>query len=386
MKYDFDTVVDRRNSDSIKWHCENNELPMWVADMDFKTAPEIIEAFQKRIEHGVFGYSDYSKPWLDAYINWWDKRHGIKYSEEELIFSTGVVPSLSSIVRKLTTPNENVVIMTPVYNVFFNSILNNGARALEVPLIYKDYSYSIDWDLLEESLKNPQTSLMIMCNPQNPAGKIWDKETLARIGKLAFDNGVIVVSDEIHCDLTLPGHMYVPFASASEECRMNSITLVAPTKTFNLAGLQSSCAIVPNPRIRHKVWRALNTDEVAEPNSFALIAAITAFNEGGDWLDELREYISTNRDYVIKRLGEETPEVKVVSENATYLLWIDISKVSMDSEDFAHKLRETTGLWISDGVHYGKAGEGFVRMNIACPKVTLEDGVNRLIAGIKNYK
>lgn len=384
MTYDFDTVVDRRNTGSIKWNCAPNELPMWVADMDFKTAPEIIEAFRKRIDHGVFGYSDYTKEWFDAYINWWDRRHGIKYEEEDLIFCTGVIPALSSIVRKLTTPNENVVIMTPVYNVFFNSILNNGCRALEVPLIYENSSYSVDFENLEIALKNPQTSLMILCNPHNPAGKIWDKETLARIGKLAFDNGVIVVSDEIHCDLTMPGRMYVPFASVSEECRMNSISLMAPTKTFNLAGLQTSCVAVPNKRIHHKVWRALNTDEVAEPNSFALVAAITAFTQGENWLDELRSYISANRDYVIDRLQKEAPEIKVVSEDATYLLWIDIKNVSNDSEKFAADLRSKTGLWITEGVHYGASGEGFIRMNIACPRTTLVDGVNRLIIGVKS--
>ncbi len=384
MTYDFDTVVDRRNTGSIKWNCAPNELPMWVADMDFKTAPEIIEAFRKRIDHGVFGYSDYTKEWFDAYINWWDRRHGIKYEAEDLIFCTGVIPALSSIVRKLTTPNENVVIMTPVYNVFFNSILNNGCRALEVPLIYENSSYSVDFENLEIALKNPQTSLMILCNPHNPAGKIWDKETLARIGKLAFDNGVIVVSDEIHCDLTMPGSMYIPFASVSEECRMNSISLMAPTKTFNLAGLQTSCVAVPNKRIHHKVWRALNTDEVAEPNSFALVAAITAFTQGENWLDELRSYISANRDYVIDRLQKEAPEIKVVSEDATYLLWIDIKNVSNDSEKFAADLRSKTGLWITEGVHYGAAGEGFIRMNIACPRTTLVDGVNRLIIGVKS--
>lgn len=385
MIYDFDTVVDRRNSGSIKWNCGPDELPMWVADMDFKTAPEIISAFQNRVEHGVFGYSDYTKEWFDAYINWWDRRHGIKYTEEELIFCTGVIPALSSIVRKLTTPNENVVIMTPVYNVFFNSIINNGCRVLEVPLIYDECVYSIDYEALEMALQNPQTTLLIMCNPHNPVGKIWDKEVLARVGKLAYDNGVIVVSDEIHCDLTLPGKMYTPFASASEECRMNSISLMAPTKTFNLAGLQTSCIAIPNPRIRHKVWRAVNTDEVAEPNSFALIAAIKAFNEGENWLDELREYISSNRDYVIDELSRKVPEIKVVSEEATYLLWIDISGITNDSEEFTKKIREKTGLWITEGTHYGKSGEGFVRMNIACPRVTLVDGVERLIKGVKTY-
>lgn len=386
MKYDFDTPVNRRDTDSIKWSCTSDELPMWVADMDFKTAPEIIEAFHKRIDHGVFGYSGDTDEWYDAYINWWKNRHNVEYQREDLIFCTGVIPALSSIVRKLTTPNENVLIMTPVYNVFFNSIVNNGCRPLEVPFIYDGEEFSIDWELLTTSLQNPQTSLMILCNPHNPIGRIWDKETLARIGRIAFENGVVVVSDEIHCDLTLPESEYVPFASVNDICRMNSISLVAPTKTFNLAGLQTSCIIIPNPKLRHKIWRAVNTDEVAEPNSFAQIAAVTAFNECGEWLDELREYIKTNRDYVISRLKEETPEIKVVSKDATYLLWIDIKEVCPNSNTFAKFVRKQTGLWITSGSHYGEAGEGFIRVNIACPKSTLEDGINRLIAGVKIYK
>lgn len=386
MKYDFDTPINRRNTDSIKWDCKENELPMWVADMDFKTAPLIIEALQKRVEHGVFGYSDLCDEWYEAYINWWSRRHHVNYKKEELIFSTGVIPSLSSIVRKLTTPNENVVIMTPVYNIFFNSIINNGCRVLEAPLLYKDSKFDVDWDLLEECFKNPQTSLFVLCNPHNPVGKIWDKETLARIGKLANENGVIVVSDEIHCDLTLPSKEYCPFASVNEECRMNSISLIAPTKTFNIAGLQTSCIVVPNSRLRHKVRRAVNTDEVAEPNVFAQVAAITAFNECEDWLNELREYIKTNRDYVINTLKDEMPELKVVSEDATYLLWIDISSVCSDGDYFAEELRKRTGLWVTAGSHYGDSGKKFLRMNIACPMVTLKDGVNRLIVGSKDIK
>lgn len=385
MKYDFDTPVDRRSTDSIKWRCTTDELPMWVADMDFKTAPEIIEAFHERVNHGVFGYSDANEEWYDAYINWWKNRHHVEYSKDDLVFCTGVIPALSSIVRKLTTPNENVVIMTPVYNVFFNSIVNNGCRPIEVALTYENDKFDVNWELLEDSLRNPQTSLMILCNPHNPVGKIWDRETLLRIGRMAIENGVVVVSDEIHCDLTLPGTEYVPFASVSDECRMNSISLVAPTKTFNIAGLQTSCIIIPNPKLRHKIWRAVNTDEVAEPNSFAQIAAITAFNKGGEWLDELREYIKTNRDYVISRLENEMPDIKVVSEDATYLLWIDVSKVCKDSKKYADFLRKKTGLWITAGIHYGKAGDGFIRVNIACPKVTLEDGINRLIAGTKLF-
>ena len=234
-KYDFDTPIDRTNTQSLKWDVAENELPMWVADMDFKTAPEIIEAVNKRAAHGVFGYSIIPESWNEAVAGWWSRRHNWDIDKDWLVFCTGVIPSVSSIVRKLTTPNENVVIQTPVYNIFFNSIINNGRRVLENPLRYENGEYSIDWEDLKNKLANPQTSLMILCNPQNPSGKIWSKEDLSRIGELCARYYVTVVSDEIHCDLTDPGKEYIPFASVSDVCRDISITCVAPTKTFNLS-------------------------------------------------------------------------------------------------------------------------------------------------------
>jgi len=384
MKYDFDTVINRRGTDSVKWNVGKNELPMWVADMDFRLAPEIEKAIKKRMDHGVFGYSVIPDEWYDAYMNWWKERHDFKMKKEGLVFCTGVVPAISSIVRKLTTPNENVVIQTPVYNVFFNSVLNNGCRVLESPLIYKNGRYSMDFDDLEKKLSDPQTTLMILCNPQNPAGKIWDRKTLEKVGNIAKKHGVTVVSDEIHCDITEPGKNYVPFASVSEVCREISVSCIAPTKAFNMAGMKSAAVYAENPLLRHKVWRALNTDEIAEPNSFACIAAIAAFSEGGEWLDALRGYISENRKRVYEFVKNEIPEISVVKSDATYLLWLDISKTGMESTEVAAKIREKTGLFLTAGSIYGEAGKYFLRMNIACPKTLLEDGLNRLKNGIKN--
>ena len=384
MKYDFDTVINRRGTDSVKWNVGKNELPMWVADMDFRLAPEIEKAIKKRMDHGVFGYSVIPDEWYEAYMNWWRERHNFKMKKEGLVFYTGVVPAISSIVRKLTTPNENVVIQTPVYNVFFNSVLNNGCRVFESPLIYKNGRYSMDFGDLEKKLSDPQTTLMILCNPQNPAGKIWDKKTLEKVGDLAKKHGVTVVSDEIHCDITEPGKNYVPFASVSEVCREISVSCIAPTKAFNMAGMKSAAVYAENPLLRHKVWRALNTDEIAEPNSFACIAAIAAFSEGGEWLDALRGYISGNRKRVYEFVKNEIPEISVVKSDATYLLWLDISKTGMESTEAAAKIREKTGLFLTAGSIYGEAGRYFLRMNIACPKTLLEDGLNRLKKGIKN--
>lgn len=382
MKYDFDKVVNRRDTYSLKWDVKENELPMWVADMDFETAPEIINAIEKRAAHGVFGYTDVPKEWYQAICNWWEMRHHFQMQQDWLMFCTGVIPAISSIVRKLTTPNENVVIQTPVYNIFFNSIVNNGCRVLESPLVYENGLYRIDWEDLEEKLANPQTTLMILCNPQNPAGIIWDQETLEKIGDLCAKHHVTVIADEIHCDLTDPGKEYIPFASVSGNCRENSITCIAPTKTFNIAGLQTAAIMVPNPQLRYKVNRAINTDEVAEPNVFAVTAAIAAYQEGAEWLDELRAYIYENKQTVKQYIQEHIPEITVVDSEATYLLWLDCSKITQDTDIFLKKIRKETGLFLSLGSIYGGNGKCFARMNLACPRATVLDGLHRLEKGV----
>ncbi len=388
MNYDFDAVCDRRNTASLKWNVAENELPMWVADMDFRTAPEVIAELQNRLSHGVFGYSEVTDEWYDAIINWWNKRHGIRLEKDGLIFCTGVVPALSSIVRKLTTPAEKALIQTPVYNIFFNSIVNNGRNVLESPLVYDrdKREYSIDFTDLEEKLSDPQTTLMILCNPHNPVGKIWDKETLARIGSLAAKHNVVVVSDEIHCDITDPGKGYVPFASVNEECEKNSITCIAPTKAFNLAGLQTAAVYVPDKFLRHKVWRGLNTDEAAEPNAFAITAAVAAFTKGEDWLNALRGYLYSNKATVSEFLLKNLPQIRLVNSEATYLLWLDCGDICEDTTELQKFIRQKTGLYLSEGAQYGRTGAAFLRMNIACPKETLVDGLERLCKGITQYE
>lgn len=384
--YNFDEEVNRRNTGSLKWDVEENELPMWVADMDFKTAPEIREALENRVSHGVFGYNVIPEEWYQSYIHWWKKKHHFCIDRDWMIFATGVVPILSSVVRKLTTPGENVLIQTPVYNIFFNSIVNNGRNVLESPLHYEDGVYSIDFNDLEQKLSNPQTTLMILCNPHNPVGKIWDKKTLERIGELCFQHHVVVVSDEIHCDLTAPGKEYIPFASVSDVCRDNSIICVAPTKTFNLAGLQTAAAVVPDPVLRHKVWRALNTDEVAEPNSFAVTAAVTAFEKGEAWLNELKSYLQENKQLADDYLKEELPELSIVSLEATYLLWIDCGNITKTTDVLAEYIRNQPGLYLSAGSEYGEAGKEFLRLNVACTRQNLRDGLIRLKEGINGFE
>lgn len=384
--YDFDKVIDRRGAGSMKWAVTERELPMWIADMDFETAPEIIEELKKRAAHGNFGYSVVTDDWYEAYRNWWGRRHGLAIEKEWLIFCTGVVPAISSTVRKLTTVGENVLIQTPVYNIFFNCIRNNGRNVLESQLIYDGGEYSIDFDDLEEKLADPQTSLMLLCNPHNPVGKLWDRETLARIGELCAKHHVLVLSDEIHCDMTDPGFEYIPFASVNEQCRDNCIICLAPTKTFSIPGLQTAAVVVPNPVIRHKLNRGLNTDEVAEPNAFAIGAAVAAFDKGEPWLEELRIYLHDNKQCVRDFVRERLPEIRVVPSTATYLLWLDCSEVAEDAGELAKFIREDSGLYLAEGEEYGRCGRSFLRLNPACPRQVLMDGLKRLEKSVKAYE
>lgn len=385
MDFQFDESVDRRNTGSMKWDVAKGELPMWVADMDFRTAPGIIEKITERATQGVFGYTVVTDEWYQAYQTWWKKRHDFEIRKEWLVFCTGVVPAISSIVRKVTTVGENVVVLTPVYNIFFNSILNNGRNVLESRLKYDGSRYRIDLDDFEEKLSDPQTTLFILCNPHNPVGKIWERETLERIGDLCSKHHVLVLSDEIHCDITEPGWEYTPFASVSENCRTNSITCVAPTKAFNLAGLQTAAVIVPDDHLRHKVSRGLNTDEVAEPNVFAAIAPIAAFTCGGEWLDSLRNYLWENRAFAEEYIKKEIKGISPVSARATYLLWLDCRNMSGSSTQFCHFIRSHSGLYLSDGNEY-RNGEGFLRMNLACPRQQVEDGLKRLKESVAAYE
>ena len=371
--FEFDSLPDRRKSASSKWMVGEDVLPMWVADMDFPAAPAIVKAMQERISHGVFGYDEVTDEWYDAYIKWWDERHGFKMNKEGLIFCTGVIPAISSAVRKFTTPGEKVLIQTPVYNIFFNSIVNNGCTPLQSPLVFDGEGYHMDMRQLEKDMSDPQVSLMILCNPQNPGGRIWSREELAEVGRLAKKYSVIVFSDEIHCDIVRPGKAYVPFLSVSDECREVGLCAIAPTKAFNIAGIHTAAVYSENKTLHHKIWRALNTDEVAEPNSFACVAAIAAFNEGAPWIDEMCAYVFENRRIAEEFIAEKLPQIKAVESDATYLMWLKMPKAGLQQD-----IMEMAGLYLSEGSIYGKGGEEFLRLNLGCSRETLKEGLRRL--------
>lgn len=377
-KIDFDQEIDRRHTFSLKWNVKDNELPMWVADMDFEVAPPIKEALIKRAEHGVFGYSIIPDEFFLSIINWYNTRHHFAINKEWMIYSNGVVAAISSMVRRLTSPGDQVLIQSPVYNIFYNSILNNKCHVISNDLVYENGKYEIDFNDLENKLAAQETTLMILCNPHNPVGKIWNKEELRKIGHLCHKYGVKVISDEIHCEIVNPGLEYVPFLSVDDVCREVGIACVSISKTFNMAGMQSACVIVPNKKTFAIVERGLNTDEVAEPNAFSMVANITAFSQCGEWVEEMKQYIFENKQIVYNFIKKELPLLHVVESEATYLMWIDIQKYHEDSVYFCQMIREKTGLYINDGAEYGENGRHFIRINIATTKKRLYDGLSRL--------
>lgn len=387
MNYDFDKIIDRRGTNSLKWDVPENELPMWVADMDFETAPEIQKAILDRAAHGVFGYSVVPKEWNNAYIDWWERRHSFRMEPDWLLFCSGVIPAISGVIGRLMKADEKILIQPPVYNGFYHAIERSGRKLVENPLIYNGQSYEVDFEDLEQKLRDPKVSLMLLCNPQNPSGRIWTKEELKKIGELCTKYHVLVVSDEIHCDITDPGCGYVPFASVSDICRDNSITCIAPTKAFNLAGIKTAAVMVPHKELREQVQKGIQANEASEPNSFSVEAAIAAFTRGESWLEAMREYIWENKKCVEDFLEKELPQVRMVSGKASYLVWLDCSLLDRThpsrKDTFAGFLREHAGLYLVDGKEYGENGRAFLRMNVGCPRSYVREGLMRLKKGVE---
>ena len=382
---DFNKIINRVNTNCYKWSSED-QIPMSIADMDFEVAEEILCAMQKRLEHKVFGYGYAPDEYFESYCNWWKKRHNFIIEKEWLMFSIGVVASIATAVRVFTEVNDNVLIQSPVYNMFHNCILNNNRNIVSNDLVYKEGKYYIDFVDLENKLKDEKTKLFILCNPHNPVGKLWSKEDLERIGKLCEKYNVLVLSDEIHCDIVKPGLGYIPYASVNECNKMNSITCIAPTKTFNIASLQTSCVFVPNEKIREKMQKGLSCDDNEGGNAFSYTPVIEAYNKCEYWVDEMLEYVWHNRELVKDYIRKEIPEIEYVEGEATYLVWLDCSSVVSDSVDFTNFLNKELKLTFNSGKRYGEQGKHFVRVNIACPECVVLEGLKRLKKGIEIYR
>lgn len=380
MKYDFDKIIPRRGTNSYKWDSSpvgKDVLPLWVADMDFRTAPAITDALAKRVAHGIFGYSYVPDEYYTAVIRWFERRHNWSIRKEWMIYTSGVVPAISAIIKALTDPGDGVVVQTPVYNCFFSSIKNNGCRIVTNPLRHVGNTYYIDFDDLEQKTAAPDVKLLLLCNPHNPTGRVWTREELHRIGEICMRNSVTIIADEIHCELVFPGYTYIPFASVSEGFLRNSVTCVSPSKSFNLAGLQIANIISCDEDVRRKIDRAININEVCDVNPFGIEATIAAYNEGEEWLLELLDYLKANYDYLCEFFRTHMPQISVNCLEGTYLVWTDCRTLQLSSEVLQTRLLKETGLWLNSGTMYGAEGEGFLRWNIACPRAVLEDALAR---------
>ena len=381
MKYDFDREISRRGTNSYKWDSAEREgvLPMWVADMDFHTAPAIVDALHRRVEHGIFGYTRVPDSYYEAVKGWFARRHGWTIDREWIIYTSGVVPAISAVIKALTASGDKVLVQTPVYNCFFSSIRNNGCETVTSPLVHTDNTFTIDYDDLERKVADPKVKVMILCNPHNPAGRVWRCEELVRIGEICIRHGVTVISDEIHCELVLPGHHYTPFASISEEFLLHSVTCISPSKAFNIAGLQIANIICADADRRVKIDRAINDNEVCDVNPFGVIATQTAYSEGEEWLNQLIEYLYANYLYMKAFCREQLPGFPITVLEGTYLVWMDCRILGIPSEDLEQQLLDKVGLWLNAGTMYGMEGEGFMRWNIACPRVRLIEGLKRFM-------
>lgn len=378
MKFDFDSIVDRRGTNSYKWDsAADGVLPMWVADMDFRTAPAITDALKRRMEHGIFGYTRVPDAYYDAVTRWFGERHGWTVDRDWIIYTSGVVPAISAVIKALTEPGDKVIVQTPVYNCFFSSIRNNGCEIVSSPLLRRGDTYEMDFADLERKAADPRAKVMLLCNPHNPAGRVWTPDELTRLGNICLQNNVTVVSDEIHCELVYPGHKYTPFASLSEAFLHRSVACVSPSKAFNIAGLQIANIVVYDADLRRRIDKAININEVCDVNPFGVEATIAAYNDGSEWLGQLIDYLYANYQTMADFCRAELPDFPIARLEGTYLVWMDCRRLGMASEALEEKLVGEARLWLNAGTMYGAEGEGYMRWNIACPRSVMLDGLHR---------
>ena len=377
MEYNFDELIDRTNSGSVKWS-KPDVLPMWVADMDFKTVPEVTEALTKRASHGVFGYAATPPYFYDAIANWWKKRHALQVENEWIVATQGVMPALAAAVEALTSEGDKIIVQPPVYNHFFVTVEQSHCELVENNLLYDNGNYQIDFEDLEQKAADPAVKLLLLSNPHNPAGRVWTKEELKRLGEICIHHNVVVLSDEIHSDLVHDDFTHVPFASLGEAYAKTSITFSSPSKTFNLAGLQVAYFFTENASFRSRIKAILTKWEMTMLNIFAIDSLIVAYEKGEYWLANLKKYIYENYQYLTEFCRSHLPDLPIIPLQATYLVWLDCSALGMPSSVITDRLLKHEKLWLQPGIKFGQAGDRFLRINIACPRLLLEEGLQRL--------
>ena len=381
MKYDFDELIERRGTNCVKWDESPSDdvIPLWVADMDFKAAPAIQEAIKKRAEHGVFGYTHVDETYYEAVISWFQRRHHWTIRREEILYTTGVVPAMSVAIKALTMPGEKVLILSPDYNCFFSSVRNNGCEVLESPLKRVGDTFEVDWTDFETKCSDDKTTVFLLCNPHNPCGRVWTSQELERMNDICLKHHVKVVSDEIHCELVMPSYRFQPFAAVSEACRQNSVILNSPSKSFNIAGLQTANIICSQPEWRRRLDRAININEVCDLNPFGPVALKAAYNESEDWIDELNQYLWGNYQALCAFVAEHIPQWRVCRLEGSYLPWVDISAMGLTSQELCDRLLTEAKVWVNPGTMYGpQTGEGYIRFNIATQRSRLKEALQRI--------
>ena len=387
MNFNFDTPVSRRDTNSYKWDSAPADvLPMWVADMDFPTAPAIVRALQRRVAHGIFGYTRVPDAYYRAVSAWFGSRHGWPISTDHMLYTSGVVPALSATIKALTRPGDRVMVQTPVYNCFFSSIRNNGCEVAPCPLRRQGLTYEMDFDSLEHEAANPRTTLMLLCNPHNPVGRVWTRQELRRVGEICGRHGVTVVADEIHCELVFEGHTYTPFAACNPELAAHTVSCLSPSKAFNMAGLQIATIVAADPDVRRRIDKAININEVCDVNPFGVEATLAAYGEGEEWLDALLRYLHDNYLYLRRYCTERLPDFPVMNLEGTYLVWMDCSVLGLTAETLEQRLLSEAQLWLNAGTMYGAEGEGYLRWNIACPRSVLHEGLERFSAFVRELR
>jgi len=390
MEYNFNRFIDRRDSFSLKWSKEalqmvfkkddDDLLPLWVADMDFECPKPVVDAIRKEAEGCVYGYNWHGTPkYLDAVTGWMDRRHQWKVDPKWIVYSPGIVPAINMMVQTFSNVGDKVIVQPPVYYPFFSAVTANGRKLLLNKLHYENQKYTFDFEDFEEKAKDPLTKIFILCSPHNPVGRVWTKEELKKLGDICLDHDILIISDEIHHDLILPGYQHTVFSTISEEFEQKTITCTAPSKTFNLAGLQVSNIIIPDEKLRQSfIHTIVHKNGIGIPNSFGIVAMIAAYNEGDEWLEQVLKYIDSNFQFLREFVANNLPDVKYIEPEGTYLAWLDFNPLGLNDEKLKTLILNKANIALDGGKLFGAGGEGFQRINVACPKLILEDAMQRI--------